>query len=299
MAGRFPFSAFQDHTHRAFRVATLAANMPRYAVYYLRLKQSAYGRVIPKGDPFFDRKFVTPYLALSLSARDRLRIQTHLFETLETRFESPTFAQDLKDGIVVWSEDGDAGRQSVTLSLPVRTMLEGDLLLEFQLDGAPLYRFSFAIVPAGIVGGQETIVIGGSQGVPGTGQLARAAAKANGEISPASMLMLALRGICQCLDLSEIHGVAVHNQPVMNAKADVACGAYDALWQQNGGTACNGFYVMPVSLNDAAQDSHGANRSRTRRKRLRKSAILGQIYRYFSGHICAYPSPAYLAIAAE
>ncbi len=76
--------------------------MPSYALYYLRLKQSRYGRLIPKGDPFFDRKFVTPYLAMSLTARERLCIQTHLFETLESRFSDSDFVERLKAGVTLW-----------------------------------------------------------------------------------------------------------------------------------------------------------------------------------------------------
>ncbi len=91
----FPFFAFQHPEHRAYRVATLATHLPSYALYYMRLKQSRYGRMIPKGDPFFERKFVTPYLAMSLTARERLHIQTHLFEMLDGRFAGGDFVERL------------------------------------------------------------------------------------------------------------------------------------------------------------------------------------------------------------
>ncbi len=299
MSGRSPFSVFQNPEHRAYRVATMATHLPSYALYYLRLKQSRYGRLIPKGDPFFERKFVTPYLAMSLTARERLRIQTHLFETLEHRFTGADFLDRLKAGIVLWRATTEAGEQTVTLSLPVRTMLEGDLLLEHAVDGTTLYRFSFAFVPAGVMGPRETMVVGGSQGVHGTGLLTRSAAKANGEINPAATLMIALRALCQAMGIDDIHGVRADNQPVVHAKADHNLGAYDTLWAQHGGVPSAGFYVMEAQLSDASQSLDSGHKSRTRRKRRLKQAILSDILQalapYAGGEIVPYDLP----IAAE
>ncbi len=299
MAGRSPFSAFQDPEHRAYRVATLATHLHSYALYYLRMKKSRYGRMIPKGDPFFERKFVTPYLALSLTARERLSIQTHLFEMLDQRFPDGDFVERLKEGVVLWRTPTEAGEQTVTLRLPFRTMLEGDLLLEHAVDGTTLYRFSFAFVPAGIVGAREGVVIGGSQGIHGTGLLGRTAAKTNGEISPAAMLMIALRAICQALDIEDIHGVRADNQPVVYASADHHLGAYDNLWAQHGGASHNGFYVMDAALSDTLQAVDSGHKSRTRRKRRLKQAYLAEIYANFAPHVGGDAIPAYLPMAAE
>ena len=285
MAGPSPFAVFHNHEHKAYRVATLATHLPSYALYYLRLKQSRYGRLIPKGDPFFDRKFVTPYLALSLSARERLRIQTHLFETLETRFSDSDFVERLKSGVVLWRAATEAGEQTVRLRLPVRTMLEGDLLLEHALDGETLYRLSFAFVPAGILGRRDTVVIGGSQGVHGTGLLTRTAAKANGEINAAATLMIALRALCQALGIDDIHGVRADNQPVVHARADHNLGAYDTLWSQHGGVAQGGFYVMDAQLSDTSQGLDSGHKSRTRRKRRLKQTILAEILSGLAPHV--------------
>lgn len=299
MAGGLSFSMFLNKEHKAYRVATLATHLPSYAVYYLRLKQSRYGRMIPQGDPFFERKFVTPYLAMSLTARERLRIQTHLFETLETRFGDGDFIERLKTGIVLWRATTEAGEQTVTLSLPVRTMLEGDLLLEHAIDGTTLYRFSFAVVPAGILGPRESAVIGGSQGTHGTGLLTRTAAKANGEINPAATLMVALRALCQALGINDIYGVQAHNQPVVYAKADHNLGAYDTLWSQHGGVPRSGFHVMDAQLSDTQQSLDSGHKSRTRRKRRLKQAIFAEILAALAPHIGGESLLFDLPIAAE
>jgi len=299
MSRGFPFFAFQNPEHRAYRVATMATHLPSYAVYYLRLKQSRYGRTIPKGDPFFERKFVTPYLAMSLTPRERLSVQTHLFETLDGRFRDGDFVDRLKTGLVLWRAATDAGEQTATLRLPFRTMLEGDLLLEHALDGAVLYRFSFAFVPARVVSARETVIIGGSQGVYGTACITRAAARANGEVSPAATLMIALRAICQALDIPEIYGVCADNQPVVHSQAEHNSGAYDALWAQHGGVPQNGFYAMDAQLSDSAQSIDSGHKSRTRRKRRLKQAILAEIRAGFAPYVDNYIVPAYLPIAAE
>ena len=299
MSKAFPFSVFHNQEHRAYRVATLATHLPSYTRYYLRLKQSRYGRTIPQGDPFFERKFVTPYLATSLTPRQRLDIQTHLFESLDSRFPANDFVERLKAGLLLWHSVTDAGEQTVTLRLPCRTMLEGDLVLEHALDGTVLHRFSFALIPAGIVGPREAVIIGGSQGVHGTGLLTRAAARANGEISPAATLMIALRAMCQALGIDHIHGVRADNQPVVHAMAECNLGAYDVLWTQHGGQAKGGFYVMDAQLSDCTQSIDSGHKSRTRRKRRLKQAMLAEMFTGFAPHVGGHIEPAYLPIAAE
>lgn len=275
--GRTPlaFTHLRDPNGRAWRLMTLASSLPSYLRYYIRLKSSRYGAVIPAGDPFFERKFVTPYLTSFLTPRDRLRIQSHLCRIVDEAFDPDRFTARLRDGIVLWTLDAKGRHLSIVLRLPQRTMLEGDLTVEVQLDGTMLHRMSFAFVPGALLGHPEAnlLFIGGSQGVWGTRELARDAAKLAGEISPANLLMIALRALGFSLGLTAMAGVAADCQPVVGRSAALSRSAYDELWRANHGEDRGGYFVMPL---DAPADARieGANRSRTRRKRRLRQALL-------------------------
>lgn len=290
------FSRFSDPEHRAWRLMTMTTNLSGYWAFRQRLSHSRYGRIIPKGDPFFDRKFVTPYLATFFTPADRLAIQTHLCDCLDSLFRDDSFVARLKDGIVLWSADMDGHSQSIVLRLPVRTMLEGDLTIEHSLDGERLYRMSFGFVPGHLIDlpDPQVLFVGGSQGVHGTADKARLAARLNGEITPANMLLIALRAVGQAMGIDQICGVAATHQPVVHAKANLSLGAYDDLWIRNHGEAHARFFAMPAWPSENAV-VEGGNKSRTRRKRRLRQALTDQIARDFAVHVVP---PAY-SLAAE
>ena len=264
-----------DPNGRAWRLATLASSLPSYLRFYARLKSSRYGAVIPAGDPFFERKFVTPYLASFLSPRDRLAIQNHLCRLIDDAFDPVRFTAKLRDGIVLWTQAGEGRVVSIVLRLPQRTMLEGDLTVEVQLDGQMLHRMSFGFVPGGVLGRPEATIlfIGGSQGVHGTREQARQAAKIVGEINPPNLLMIALRALATGLDMTVMAGVAAACQSVVGRAETASLGVYDDLWCANHGEDHGRYFVMPVHTPEDGE-IEGANRSRTRRKRRLRQALL-------------------------
>ncbi len=291
------FERMADSRHRAWRLVILASSLPSYLRYYVRLKSSRYGAVVPAGDPFFERKFVTPYLASFLSPRQRLDIQSHLCRVLDEDFDPRRFTARLPDGIELWTLHKDGRRLSIVLRLPQRTMLEGDLTVEVQLDGQMLHRISFAFVPGSVLGRPEAnlVFIGGSQGVHGTRELAREAARLAGEINPPNLLLIALRALAAGMGTAMIAGVAAACQSVVGRADTTSLGAYDDLWRANHGEAHDGYFVMPVDVpeNEAIE---GANRSRTRRKRRLRQAFLQDM---IAAVLPLVRTPAAVAFAAE
>ncbi|MDV6332476.1 DUF535 family protein [Asticcacaulis sp. 201] len=279
-----------DPHHRTGRLITLALNLPAYGRYYARLRRSQYGQVIVRGDPFFDRKFVTPYLATFFTAAQRLTIQSHLCHLFDTAFCLKAFVPQVRNGLVLWQSGSGDTHQDITLRLPVRTMLEGDLTLDYRLGGERLYRLSFAFVPGVLLGMTDAQVafIGGSQGVRGTAEKVRQAAQMNGEINAASLLLIALKAICQNLGISSICGVEAAAQPVVHAEPEAHVSVYDQLWQKNHGERRDGFYLMPAATPD--DDSvAGGHKSRTRRKRRRKQALLDDMTQTFKACVAVQP----------
>jgi uncharacterized protein VirK/YbjX len=275
----------------------LASSLPRYLRYYVRLKSSRYGAVVPAGDPFFERKFVTPYLASFLTPRQRLDIQNHLCRVLDAHFDPEGFTAKLPGGIALWRLDSGGRHLSVVLRLPQRTMLEGDLTVEVQLDGQMLHRTSFAFVPGSVLGRPEAnlIFIGGSQGVYGTRELAREAARLAGEINPPNLLLIGLRALATGMGVTTIAGVAAACQSVVGRAETASLGAYDDLWRANHGEARDGYFLMPV---DAPENEviEGAHRSRTRRKRRLRQAVLQDMIKRV---LPLMRAPAAVAFAAE
>ncbi len=273
-------------TSRGWRLLTLVKNLPDYARYYFKLRRSAYGRAIPKGDPFFDRKFVTPYLANFLTAQQRLTIQSHLCEFVDRTFCPHSVVPQLREGLVLWQKACDDDTVTMVLGLPKRTMLEGDLTLELLVNTTMIYRLSFSFVPGHVLGmdDRHVLLIGGSQGVQGTADHSRRVARQNSEIPPSGLLVTGLRAIAEALDITTLGGVAAASQSVVHGTPDLHRNAYDDLWMTHHGILKNGIYLMPVRPTDDAA-IEGSHKARTRRKRRYRQSLQTEFVSLFSRYL--------------
>lgn len=255
---------------RASRAITLARHFLPYMSFYKKFLASGYGQVVPRDQGLYNRKFLTPYLATFLTTAERLIIQGNLCDVLDRTFPSQNLMHQLRRGIVLWQSSDGGASQSVTLKIAERTVIEGDLLLEHHLDGLSLHKLSFAFVPGRILNKAcpQVLFIGGSQGLHSSAEQVRHAAKANGEITPANMLIIAMRALGLALGIDHICGVRARCQPVVSDRPEARVSVYDDLWLMNGGVGKPNYYVMPVDTShDLTKDVEGKNRSRTRRKR--------------------------------
>ena len=280
-------------TSRGWRLFTLFRHLPDYTRYYLKLRRSAYGRAIPKGDPFFERKFVTPYLANFLTAEQRLAIQSHLCEFVDRTFCPQSVVPQLRDGLVLWQKPCDADVMTMVLGLPKRTMLEGDLTLELLVNATMIYRLSFSFVPGHVLGMNDhhVLLIGGSQGVQGTADQTRRVARQNSEIPPSGLLLTGLRAIAEALDITTLGGVSAASQSVVHAAPELHRNAYDELWMTHHGTLHNGIYLMPVKPADDGV-IEGSHKARTRRKRRYRQGLQAEFVSLFSRYLTAAEIPA-------
>jgi len=164
--------------------------------------------------------------------------------------------------------------------MPANHYLEGDLSLVFSINGVRLHRLSFTCIPrkeAGL-GTGTALLLGGSQGFPGTTALIRQASKTIGEISPAAILILAVQALAPRLGADAILGIAADEQTSLRADPEHAKSRYDSLWKMSGGERQGRFYRLPggVAWKDTSHLSNG-HRARARRKRELKERILVQI----------------------
>ena len=128
---------------------------------------------------------------------------------------------------------------------------------------------------------EPVLFIGGFQGRGGCTERIRRTAKLNGEISPASMLLLALQSLGAALDINAIAGVSATQQACIDhdANIDQYLSVYDGYWASAGGTIINGrYFTLAVTPHDKPiLEIPKYNRTRTKKKRRLKQAIRAEI----------------------
>ena len=242
-----------------------------------------------KDQPGIPYKYVGSYLARFFSTEERLRILTNHFQFFQDRFGVPSNRIFPSHGLTVWSKTVGTDLFSISMSLPDRAFMEGDMGLVFSMNESVLHTMSFSFVPGEMLGvaSPQAIFIGGSQGGRAEPGMHRHAAKSNGEICPADMLLLALRALARALGVGDLVGVSCKDhsaRDITDAPSDYQS-AYDNFWQTNGGEHGERGYRMSAAISDKpitlAASSH---RSRARRKRARKQELMDEICGALKSH---------------
>ena len=271
----------RNSRRRARQITELALNLPGLIALGARIHRAGFGYAACC-QPALVFKYVGQYLGKSFDTAARLRIMSHHYRTLADRLPDLCKLGFPRNEIVVWSHRVELDTFTIGLCMPATQYLEGDLSLVFSVNGVRLHKLSFTCIPgkeAGLEAG-TALLVGGSQGFPGTSALIRQASKAIGEISPAAMLILGLQALAEHLGADVILGVTADEQTsnTLPANPEHAISRYDSLWEMSGGERHGRFYRLPgrVAWKDSSHLSNG-HRSRARRKRELKERILVQI----------------------
>jgi hypothetical protein len=257
----------------------LAVHLPGLIALGVQIRRAGFGYAA-RSQPSLVFKYLGQYLANSFGTAARLRIMSHHYRTLAARLPDLANLGLPRSEIVLWSHSVEFDTFTVGLCMPAREYLEGDLSLVFSVNGVPVHKLSFTCIPGkeAELEVETAVLVGGSQGFPGTSALIREASKTIGEISPAAMLVLALQALAKRLGANAILGVTAEEQTSLRAHPEQAKSPYDALWEMTGGERQGRFYRLPggVAWKDTSHLSNG-HRPRTRRKRELKERILTQI----------------------
>jgi len=258
----------------------MALHLPWLIVLRARIRQAGFGDAA-RSEPVFVFKYLGQYLANSFGTTARLRIMSHHYRTLAARLPVLAKLGFPRGEILLWSHRVELDTFAIGLCMAENWhYLEGDLSLMFSVNGDRLYRLTFTCIPgkeAGLEGG-TALLVGGSQGSPGSSDLIRRASKAMGEISPDAMLILAVQALAKRLGAAAIVAVSADEQTSLRAHSEQEKSRYDALWEMSGGERHGSFYRLPdgVLWRDTSHLSNG-HRPRARRKRELKERILAQI----------------------
>jgi uncharacterized protein VirK/YbjX len=168
--------------------------------------------------PRLEYRYTLPYLSLHFGRAARYdMLKTHY--SLVNQRLVPAFMQTVVDGgLCLWRSEAEGQALQVRLKgLCLQTRhSEGELTLEFNVDGVGVYNLSFALIRSVSVQPTEPVLAGRSeyaayvgrvQGVPGQYELIRHVTKSCGEVAPPDMLMAAAAGLLAALGIDTMVGV--------------------------------------------------------------------------------------------
>jgi uncharacterized protein VirK/YbjX len=217
------------------------------------------------------------YMATCFTKQHRRAVLLHHYRYLLPRV-SPVFFSDIAvNPPTMWQRTIGLDQFSIALSFPGELHHEGDLLLDFRQNEVPLYSLSFSIALGAMTGSSasEAILIARVQGSFGRFEAIRRATKACNDMSPCYLLMAAVQGISQVLNVAVIAGVKNCEQITAGMQQDTVYFDYDAFWRAHHGIDEGRFYLMHVPIPEKPIESMSrAHRRRTLAKREFKNGII-------------------------
>lgn len=278
-------TSYKGLVRRSMRGMRFAAYGIWLLHFYNKISQSPYKAIINK-NPLILCKFTGEYLADFITTKNRLNALSHHYSQMARFFRAPKFAQDLQNGITLWSTTKEEDTFSILLNLPNLTCLEGELCLDFHLNHTSICVLTFTIVPGSILGlqAEEVLFIGGSQGIAGASEKIRYAAKRNNEIWPLTMLVIALQAMGKAVDIPLLAGIAAQNHATTSVRTNTTkyLSTYDDFWEANGGIRHDTVHLFSTTLHEKPIEQIARNhRCRTKRKRAIKNELMNEILATF------------------
>lgn len=159
---------------------------------------------------------------------------------------------------------------------------EGGMELHLRLDGHPVMRASFSILPAAALGGagsgpQHVMVIGSLQGSEGGADLVRELTQLTQRIRPRHLMLTLLQGLAAGWGLQGLYGVArgAHVYARYRGLAQRVGVDYDEMWADLGATESVGTHWQLPLTSPARPESEVPSRKRAEHRR--RTALRQQI----------------------
>jgi uncharacterized protein VirK/YbjX len=189
----------------------------------------------------------------------------------------PGSGHDLSEGILIWQKQvpDESAPLSIFLESSRLAPMEGELQLRFSFR-SELYVLTFLLAPGEVFGIDcpTVLFIGGAQGRMGSREEMREAARSNGEISPAKMLILTIQALATVLRVGELIAIGEDDQISMGYSRAKIKLDYSQFWTEAGGVRHDRHYRLPFETPQRPlSEIPLSHRSRTRRKREAKRQI--------------------------
>ena len=226
-------------------------------------------------DPLVSLKYLGDHLALSLETHQRRQaLMGHYSRMPELLL--PDVRGQLAKGVLLWTREL-AGPHRLCLVLERSTLapMEGELQLRFSFK-SDLYVLTFLLAPGHLFGStcNSVLFIGGVQGGIGVREEMREASRLNGEISPATMLILAVQAITKVAGVGELIAISERDHISMSYSPARIKFDYAAFWERAGGQRLGSYYRLPIDTPHRPLSTIPlAHRRRTKRKREEKKLV--------------------------
>jgi uncharacterized protein VirK/YbjX len=261
--------------HRAIQLTYLAQNWRAHNQYLGKLRIFQDSNVIQQNN-LVNYKYIGNYLALSRDRKWRREIILSNYQIIYDLRQRMTHSKLFCTSTTIWrspsSLDDSISEQRIILQAGTIAPLEGEFELQFFLEKKLLATLTFVFASGSLVEVEDQAVclIGSLQGGHDCRAEIRQAAKLNGEISPFTMLVLALKALTEAMDVAKIFGVSSDDQVALRGESRAGLD-YDAMWTREGGSLhANGFYLLEPLNSKPLEQISQSHRKRAQRKRQRK-----------------------------
>jgi uncharacterized protein len=239
------------------------------------LSQPQFARLTARR-PLLSYKYLGNYVALGLPLAARRSIFVGNYQFLQRKFNDSFIACMDSVPVTVWRTAIGRSTFDVAFGLNGVRDREGDLLLDFHMDGSLVYRLMFVFAPGRDfhLADETVIVVAAVQGVPDFERV-RLATKTCCDIQPAQILMAALGAIAELVGVSTLLGLHQSRQLV----GERVLFAYDRFFEIYGSEfAGQRTYLIKVPyLEKSIAEIERCHRKRTLRKRAFKGHARRQV----------------------
>ena len=213
-----------------------------------------------------------PYAVASFSRAKRRQALLNHYQFLQSTAKI-SFFEALPNQPVLWEQQSDDDKFSITLSYPPLASFECELSLNFLVNGTLVQVLGFVIVPGYLVGitSSQALLFSQVQGQRDP-TLLRHATRTLHDISPAALLVNTAFGLAGALGIGQAVGISRAKQVCVSKTNHFD---YDIFWEQfQGEWLASGFYQFDTDAPEKPIEEIKAKyRTRTLRKRQYKQQV--------------------------
>ncbi|MDD5250632.1 MAG: DUF535 family protein [Rhodocyclaceae bacterium] len=267
---------------RVLRMCRLVLN-PRL---HLSVRRALAPTNLAKTYPRTAFKYLGTHLARSLSVTDRAAILAHHYSYLNRRIAAASLTKILFDALPLWQASRESLDLGIYLAFSHPDDREGELSLIFHANATDVFTLSFTISPGRVLGieAEQAFLVSRLQGSKGCNDKIREISRIVDDVSPAAMLVAALAGMAEALDIKDMVSIGAEEQV---AKKVARASTYDDFWTSLGARPLHGtfFHVeLPLPEKPITQIKQN-HRARTNAKRRLKKQIADHVCGEFARHL--------------
>ena len=237
---------------------------------------------IAQNNPRLAFKYLKPhYLVRSFTVPERACCLLHHYKRIHEMLPEKVLCHSLNGDVVLHEIADGVNRFAVTMSSACALFdndIEGELILDLQVNGEKVSNLSFTIIPGWVVKleVEEVLLITRVQGLKGCFSQIRLATKALHDVAPSALLLAALQGIGDAFGIQELVAVSCTNQSCyLKEYAAFFRQAYDDFFVEVGMAKTSaGLFRSPIPIEDKPIGSvKQGHKLRTKEKRAFKQEI--------------------------